>query len=236
MRSVLGWRLLVAACAVLVSGCATLETVKNEVATPVKYMFAGASVDSRKNLERGLTQMKGENYEGAVISLNRAIWELERIGDRRLRVEELAVAYQTLGDAYWRLRKRDWAEEHWQLSRELAGAARRGAYPGSAQIAVERGREAYAAARFREALASLQEALVDLEAVTDAQIRVRRLEETRCYLAFTHFALEREDRAREELQRLWVLDASVAFCSREAPPPIRRLIGDLRKRSEARGW
>ncbi|HEV8436898.1 MAG TPA: hypothetical protein VGT40_02285 [Methylomirabilota bacterium] len=182
-------------------------------------------------MERGLTRLKGENYEGATNSLNRAIWDLEGIGNHGLRIEELCAAYQALGNAYQGLGKSDWAEEHWRLSRDLADHARA---DGGNAAPLTRAREAYSAARFREALGALRQALVDLEGVSDSPARLKQLEEARCYLAFAYFALDKEDRAREELHRLWVLDSSVSLCTREAPPVIRRLIGEVQKKREPR--
>lgn len=228
-----GPRLLtLAACLVAVASCATVERV-TQAAKPVKYRLAGADIELRKNLDRGLTQLKGENHRGALVSLNRALWDLERIEKRWLRLEDLAETHQALADVYAALRKPAWAEAQRKLSLALIDHARRDAGSGFPEQSLARAKEAYASARFREAVSALGQALVHLEDVTDTPARVRRLEEARCYLAFTHFALDEEDRVRDEIERLWTLDASLAFCRREAPPGVRPLIGEVQKRLSA---
>jgi tetratricopeptide (TPR) repeat protein len=214
------------------AGCATVERVTQDVsgelpapvATPVKYALAGADTHHRRSLERGLTQLRGENYQGAINTLNGALWDLERVDRRWLRLEELAEAHRALGDAYRGLRKAEWAEEHRTLAMTLAAHARQAAV-GAAQGSLLRGKDAYASASFREALAAFRQALVDLENLADPITRRSSLEEARCYLALTHVALDEADRAREEFQRLGALDPSLAFCMRQAPPTVRRLIG-----------
>ncbi|HJR01104.1 MAG TPA: hypothetical protein VKA83_05700, partial [Methylomirabilota bacterium] len=78
--------------------------------TPVKYAWAGAGSGLRTNLERGLTQLEAGDAQGAVRSLNDALWDLQRIEDRGLRMEELARAHRAMGDAYRSVRKPGWAE------------------------------------------------------------------------------------------------------------------------------
>ena len=232
----MNWRSpLIALCLVTLTGCATLGRVGTSIGTPVKYTFLGEDRKVRKSLEAGLTQLREERYEEAVGSLNQSVWDLERIGRRGLRVDELAEAYQALGDAYAGLRKRDWAEEQWQVAKALRDLGREGAAsPDPPESSLMRAREAYASAQFSQALTTLRQALVDLEGVTDAPTRVKRLEEARCYLTFTYVALEKESRAKAELQRLQALDASVTSCAREAPPVVRRLISDVQKRPATR--
>ena len=232
-----GWgaRLLIATGLLGLAGCAALEKVTDEITAPVKYTVAGANRQLRRNLELGQTQLKENHYDAAVNSLDQAIWELERIENGRLRVGELAEAYQALGDAYWGLRRRDGAEEQWGLATALRERGRRGDGKDKVPLAsLARAKEAYTGAEFRHTLAALQQALVDLEGVTDAPTRVRHLEEARCYLAFTYFALDKEERAKEELRRLWALDTSVDFCARVAPPVIRRLIREVQRRPNER--
>jgi len=228
-----GW--LIAIGLLSLTGCAAWNKVTQGVRPPVKYTLAGADLQLRKNLERGLDQLKEENYDAATRLLDRAIWELERIDNRRLRVDEIAEVYQALGDAYWGLRKREWAEEHWALVTALRERTRQGEENHRVpQASLARAKAAYAGAEFRATLAALRQALVDLEGVTDALTRVRHLEEARCYLAYTYVALDKEDRAKDELRRLWALDTSVALCGREAPPAIRRLISEVQRQPSAR--
>ncbi len=227
--------LVIALCLASLAGCATFEQVSHRVGTPVKYTLLGEDRQLRKNLEAGLTQLKEERYDEAVGSLNRSVWDLERIGSRGLRVDELVDAYQALGNAYSGLRKQDWAEEQWQVAKALRDLSKdTEGSTGSPDASLIRAREAYASARFPQALTTLRQALVDLEGVADPPTRVKRLEEARCYLAFTYVALEKESRAKAELQRLQALDSSVASCAREAPPVVRRLISDVQKRPAAR--
>jgi tetratricopeptide (TPR) repeat protein len=222
---------LIALCLVLLAGCATFERVR----TPVKYTLLGEDRKLRGSLEAGLAALKEERYEEAVAALNRSVWELEGISSRGLRVEELAETHRALGSAYSGLRKRDWAEEQWQLAQALRGVGKEAeGSPGSPDASLSRAKEAYASARFPQALTTLRQALIDLEGVTDPPTRVKRLEEARCYLVFTYVALEKETRAKAELQRLQALDSSVASCAREAPPVVRRLISEVQKRPAAR--
>lgn len=220
--------LALTSCMLAASSCATLD---NGVVRPVKYRLAGTDVQRRANLEQGLAQLKRENYEDALMSLNRAIWDLERIEKRRLRLEDLAEVYQALADVYSGLRKSNWADEHRSLSAALAAQAPRDAGSGVPERALTRAREAYTAAQFREAVVGFGQALVDLEGLTHTAARLNLLEEARCYLAFSYFALDQASRAREELQRLWALDASLAFCTREAPPALHHLISEVQQKS-----
>ncbi len=227
----------ITACLLAASGCAALQDVSKDLpkaTKPVKYRMAGANIELRKSLERGTVQIQGENYPAAVTSLNRALWELERVESRWLRLEDLAETHQAMSDAYSGLRKPGWAEEHRTLS--LALLEQTGRKPGSEwpERSLTRAKEAYAKAQFREVVAILRQALVDLEEMPDTGVRVRRLEEARCYLTFTLVALEDEERAKEELERLWALDATLAFCTREAPPSVRRLISEVRQRRTGR--
>ncbi len=224
--------LMAAACILATAGCATFQGVGRglpRATKPVKYKMAGADIELRKHLDRGLTQIKEENYRGALGSLNRAVWDLERVESRWLRLEDLAEVHQALADAYAGLRKPSWAEEARKLSLALTEQVRRDPEGDWPERSLARAKEAYAKAQFRASLGILGQALVDLEDVAQTALRVRRLEETRCYLAFTFLALEEEDRSKEELERLWTLDPTLAFCSREAPPAIRRLVGEVRR-------
>ena len=219
----------------IVSGCATVSDVTRGLpaSKPVRYRLAGADVDLRKNLDAGLAQLQEENYRGALRSLNRSIWDLERIENRALRLEELGEALQALADTDTGLKRSSWAADHRRLSAALADAGRHD--PGKApEGSVTRAREVYARARFRDAVTALGQALVDLESLTHAPARVKLLEETRCYLVFSYFALDERDRARDELERIAAHDSSLAFCTREAPPAIRPLIDAVHRAQRAR--
>lgn len=211
-------------CALLLSACAGMT----DAGRSVKYTLAGADVALRKNLDRGLLLLKTENYPAARDLLNRAIWELEQIESPWLRLQELAEAHRALADVYSGLRKPEWAHEERELANALARLAESATGSESPEKALGRGKGAYFAAQFREALTSLGEALVGLENLTHPPARVKDLEDARCYLAFTYFALDQPDRAGEEIRRLRALDATVAFCQQEAPPSIRRLILEVR--------
>jgi hypothetical protein len=215
------------------AGCARVEGIARDaasawqaqVARPVQYRMAGVDPAVRHNLERGMERLEAGDHRAAADALNRAVWDVERLDDRPLRLAELADVYGALARAYAGLEQLRWADEQRHLGvrvREAAGRAARGTWVQ----ALERARGAYVAARFREALGGFHEALVDLQDVADGATRVRQAEVARCYLALTHFALGDEARLREELRRLAALDASVAACRREAPPSVRALIGD----------
>src|SRR2546422_422753 len=93
-----------------------------------------------------------------------------------------------------------------------------------------RAKDAYAAARFRDALRLLRAALIDLEDLSDGEMRVKQLAETRCYLAFTYFANQERERVRDELKRLATLDGALASCTQQAPPGVRSLIADVQRK------
>ena len=227
----------VAVVALAVSGCATVSDMMRRLpraTKPVRYRLAGADVNLRKNLDVGLAHLGDQDYQGALRLLNRALWDLERIESRALRLEELGEALQALADAYTGLRRSNWAADHRRLAAALAEAARQDPGGKAPEASVTRVREAYARALFRDAVTAIGQALVDLEALTHAPGRVKLLEETRCYLAFTYFALEERERAHDELARIAALDASLAFCAREAPPAIGPLIQEVHRAQRAR--
>ena len=220
MRTGSGGRLLVV---VVVWGVVT------SACQPIKYTLAGADSTLRETLQRGLLEMKRENYQVALEALNKALWDLEQIEKPGLRLPELAEAHQALADVYSALRRVEWADEQRTLAKALADLSGQDAGSGSPEQALARGKAAYVAARFREALTDLRRALIDLEGLTHTPARVRSLEEARCFLAFTYVAIDLLDRAKEEIRRLWALDPTLTFCQREAPPAIRRLIDDARR-------
>lgn len=215
-------------CGFLAPACATVT----DTTRFVKYKLAGANTAFRKDLDGGLFHLKAENYPAALEALHRSIWELERIEEPSLRLEELAEAHHALGDTYSGLRKSEWAEEQRALANALSEQRLKSPDGLSPEQALSRGKSAYGSARFREAVAVFSRALVELEEIRHTPARIKSLEEARCYLAFSYFALEARDRAKEEFRRLAYLDSSLAFCYQQAPPPIRQLMTDVR---EARG-
>jgi len=237
-RAAIAWLLAVLA---LAPGCATVREVVREVperinqaTKPVKYALAATHVRRRDSLERGLEQLRAGDHRAALRSLHRALWDLERIEKRWLRLEELAEAHLAIADAYAALKRPQWAVEHRALAAALAD------YPGRDEAAppphraLARAKSAYQAARFRDATVALGQALVELEGIGHTPARIASLEEARCYLALAHYALDQEERAREEIRRLAALDDSVVTCRREAPPVVQQLIRDVQL-SEAAG-
>jgi hypothetical protein len=133
MRAVMrgAWHVgLIAGVCIAVVGCAALDRTTETVVTPVKYAWAGVDSGLRTNLQHGLTQLEAADIPGAVRSLNRAIWDLQRIEDRGLRMGELARAHRAMGDAYSSVRKPDWAEDQWRLAAAFAARSRQAAVPG----------------------------------------------------------------------------------------------------------
>lgn len=230
MRSAWHVGLISGVCTLAVAGCAALDRTAETVVTPVKYAWVGADTGLRTNLQHGLTQLDAADVPGAVRSLNRAIWDLQRIEDRGLRMGELARAYRALGNAYWSLRKADWAEDEWRLAAMFTARTRQAAVPGDRPSAFDRGKAAYVSAQFPASVSWFRRALVDLEEAGEFGARLKHLEEARCYLGFAYVALGQEERAIEEFQRLVALDASVTFCSGAAPPKVRRLITEVQRR------
>jgi Tfp pilus assembly protein PilF len=228
-RSALGVTVLT----LTVAGCASLDRTAETVVMPVRYTLVGADTGLRANLQQGLTQLEAAEFQGALRSLNRAIWDLQQIEDHKLRMEELARAYQAIGDAYRGARRPEWAEDEWRLAATLAERARQPATPAEGPSPLDRAKAAYAAAQFPASVSWLRRAMVDLEEAGGFVTRLKRLEEAHCYLGFAYVALGQEDRAREEFQRLVALDASVTLCSCAAAPKVRRLIAEA-QRSVAR--
>jgi tetratricopeptide (TPR) repeat protein len=222
--------LITGVCSLAVAGCAALERTTETVVTPVKYAWMGADRGLRTNLEHGLTQLEAADSQGAVRSLNRAIWDLQRIEDRGLRLGELARARRAIGDAYRSVRKPDWAEDEWSLAAAFTARSRQAAPPAEAPSPLYRGKAAYVAAQFPDSVRWLRRALVDLEETDDFLVRLKQLEEAHCYLGFAYVALGQEERAKEEFQRLVALDVSVTSCSCAAAPKVRRLIGEVQRR------
>jgi hypothetical protein len=225
-RAVLG----LAACALALSGCAWS---RDAIVMPIEYRLAGADSGAREGLVHGLQRLDAGDHPGALAALNRALWDLQRLDRRLLRMEEVATLYEALGRAYLGLHRQAWAREHAELAVRVRQAAERGREARWVQTR-ERARQAYVAARFRDARAGLQDLLVDLEDVIDPATRVRQAEMARCYLAFTHFALGDEERVRDELHRLAALDGTLAACRGPAPPAVRGIIARVQAERAAR--
>jgi Tfp pilus assembly protein PilF len=227
-----GWRvgLIAGLCALAGSGCATLDRAADTFMTPVKYAWVGAGSGLRTNLERGLAQLEAADAQGAVRSLNDALWDLQRIEDRGLRMEELARAHRAMGEAYSSVRKPDWAEDEWSLAAAFAARSRQAPVAGDGSSLLTRGKAAYMSAQFPDSVLWLRRALVDLEEADGFYARLKHREEAHCYLGFAYVALGQEERAKEEFQRLVALDASVTSCSCMAAPKVRRLIGEVQRR------
>lgn len=213
----------------VIGGCATLDKTAETFVTPAKYAWAGADRGLRANLQRGLTQLEAGDAQGAVRSLNRAVWDLQRIEDRELRMEELARAHRAMGDAYRSVRKPDWAEDEWKLAAAFAARSRQATGPGDGPSPLNHGKAAYVSAHFPDSVSWLRRALVDLEEADEFLARLKHLEEAHCYLGFAYAALGQEARAKEEFQRLVALDASVTLCSCAAAPKVRRLISEVQR-------
>jgi Tfp pilus assembly protein PilF len=228
-----GWRigLIAILCGLAGSACATLDRTAETFMTPVKYAWVGADSGLRTNLERGLEQLEAEDAQGAVRSLNHALWDLQRIEDRGLRMGELARAHRAMGEAYASVRKPGWAEDEWGLAAAFAARSREAAVPGDGPSPLARGKAAYMSAQFPDSVLWLRRALVDLEEADGFFARLKHREEAHCYLGFAYVALGQEERAKEEIQRLVALDPSVTSCSCMAAPKVRRLINEVQRRT-----
>lgn len=219
------------------AGCATLEQAGREadkgfqshIAKPVLYKLAGADPQLRLNLERGQAELDANDYKAAVLSLNRAVWEVERIQKRSLRLAELAETYELLSQAYLGLGNAGVAEEHRRMAHALTEAAARERSTSSAYVLAP-AKEAYLSAQFPKAVKGLRQALVDLEDLLDPDIRIIQLAETRCYLALSYFAAQEHDHVVDQIRRLWAHDAAMTACVRDAPRAVRVLIADVQKK------
>ncbi len=83
-------------------GCAATQELTRDLPGVkfVKYTMAGADREQRASLDRGLTQLRAFEYDPAVRSLRQAIWDVELIDKRSLRLEELVEVHQALAEAY----------------------------------------------------------------------------------------------------------------------------------------
>src|SRR2546425_756657 len=166
--------LALGAAAMVTAGCATLEKVSTDaklglesrITKPVVYRFSGIDPAVRTNLDRARSALAARNYRVAVPLLNRAVWDLEKIHRRGLRLGELVTAYDGLAQAHLALGADDVAQEHRRLSRGLSEAETRAPTSGASQ-ALTKAKDAYVSARFRDAVRGLQQALIELADIPD---------------------------------------------------------------------
>jgi tetratricopeptide (TPR) repeat protein len=217
------------------AGCATTQELTRDLPGVkfVKYTMAGAHIEQRASLDRGRTQLRAGEYDSALRSLRQAMWEVEEIEQPALRLEELAEVHRALADAYTGLSKAQWSDEQRALAQALAEYGRRENASASPETALAKARAAYQAAHFREAVTAFGQALVELEGMSPTNARLKSLVDARCHLMLAYFALGRSERAAEEVRRLAALDGATETCRRQAPPPVRTLIGAV-EASEAR--
>jgi hypothetical protein len=228
---------LVIVCLLLAAGCASFEQAgkeadrgfKTHISKPVLYKLAGADATLRTNIERAQAELDAKDYKGAVLSLNRAVWDVERIQKRSLRLAELSEAYELLSQAYLGLGNAGVAEEHRRMAQALADAGTRERSTSSAYVLAP-AKEAYLSAQFPKAVKGLRQALVELEDLLDPDIRIIQLAETRCYLALSYFAAQEHDHVMDQIRRLWAHDAAMTACVRDAPRAVRVLIADVQKK------
>jgi hypothetical protein len=229
--------LLVAACLAATAGCATMERVSSDasksfeahVTRPVRYRLAAARPELRAKLDAGHRELDARDYRAAIVAFNQALWELEHIRDRGLRLSELRAVYEALARAYYSLGILDIAEDQRWMARALDEAARREPGPDAVDV-LRSAKETYAKARFQDAGPQLRRALVGLEDIPELERRVAQLAHARCYLALSHFAVRDHQRVREELRRLWALDATMGACVRESPPGLRAMIDEIQRK------
>src|SRR5947209_13057837 len=133
---------LVAGAALAAGGCATFEKVSTDaklglesrITKPVVYRLSGVDPSLRANLDRARSELAARNYRVAVPLLNRALWDLEKIHRRSLRLDELVVAYDGLAQAHLAIGADDLAREHRRLSRALGEAEARSPASGVTQV------------------------------------------------------------------------------------------------------
>src|SRR5262249_52301491 len=167
-------------------GCASARELTRDLpgATFVKYTLAGADRSLRTNLDNGQSQLRAREYDTAVRSLRQAMWDVEQIDARSLRLEELVEVHEGLAEAYTGLGKTQLSEEQRALAHALTEYGRREAGAGSTDTALPRAKAIYQAAQFREAVTAFGQALVELEGVPAMEVRLKSLAEARCYLVF----------------------------------------------------
>ena len=231
--------LAAAAGLLLGAGCSALEQTSADtkrgfaahVGHPMRYRVAGADPALRANLDHALDEIAAGHHRAALPLLNRALWDVARIRKRDLRLVETATVYESLERAYGAMGMSELAEDARRLARSIEEAAGREPAAGATRL-LTRGKDAYVSAQFREAVRRLQQALVDLEDISDVESRLDYLAETRCYLAFAYYARQDRTHVQVELRRLAALDPAVAACGQTAPPGVRALIAELKQNNE----
>jgi hypothetical protein len=235
-----GQGVAVALAIALVAGCASSERrpatesadLSTRVVRPVKYRLAGADPLLRRNLEQAERELEARNYRVAVTHLDRALWQLEAIDDRALRLGELANVYTLLAHAHSGLGSADLADEQRRTARALTDAVIRDEAANPAGK-LARAKKAYLTAQFADAVRMFRDVLVETEDVPFVEVRLIHLVEARCYLAFSYFAAREQSRVRDELSRVWAQDPSMRVCLREAPPSVRPLIFQIQRRTDS---
>ena len=219
----------------LAGGCVSTQEFTRELPGVkfMKYTMAGAHRELRTSLDRGLTQLRALEYDPAVRSLRQAMWDVELIDKRSLRLEELVEVHRALADAYAGLGKNQWSGEQRALAQALIEYGRRENGSEPPETALAKAKAAYQGAHFRQAVTAFGQALVELEGLSPTPLRLKSLVDARCHLVLAHFALGQSERAGEEVRRLAALDGATASCRRQAPPPVRTLISAV-EASEAR--
>src|SRR5262249_60680201 len=118
---------------------------ESKVTKPVTYRFVGIDPALRTNLDNARRQLAARNYRGAMPLLNKAVWDIERIHRRALRLDELVTVYNGLAQAHAAMGADDLAEEQRRLSRGLSEGATRAPAGGVVQW-LARAESAYGAA------------------------------------------------------------------------------------------
>jgi hypothetical protein len=228
------------ALALIAAGCASGDqaggdasaTHSPRLSRPMRYRLAGEDVKLRRYLDHAETELKASDYSGAVASVNKALWSLEGIDKRTLRLTELADAYDALARANAGLGNADMADEQRRTARALLDAIGQEP-PVNPAARVAQGKKAYRAAQFGEAIRLLRQAVVDLEEVPFEEVRIIHLVEARCYLAFSYYAADDHARMRDELTRVWAQDPALTVCRRDAPPAVRSVIFEIQRRMDS---
>jgi len=194
----------------LSGGCASTRELMRDLPGVkfMKYTLAGADRELRANLDRGQSQLRAREYDTAVRSLRRAMWDVEQIDEPSLRLEELVEVHQTLAEAYTALGKNQWSEEQRAVAQALIEYGRREDGSGSPETVLAKAKAVYQAAQFREAVTAFGQALVELEGLSPTSVRLKSLVDARCHLVLAYFALGRSDRAGEEVRQLTGLDGA----------------------------